>query len=407
MSRPKPRAHGEPVIISADGSAVGLQRSLNDVRLTENRLQDLVHRHPEILPIAEIEPAFTHPISVCRELRTQHGPIDNLLITPEGNLIVVEAKLWRNPEARRKVVAQALDYASCLFELDYEGLERAVLDARAGEGDAAKSLYEIFASLDEAPGESQFVDAINLNLRRGRALILVVGDGIRTETERLVDLFQSHGTAHFTFALVELALYSLDETGRLLICPRTLAKTEIIGRTTIELEGLSGKTRPLSKAIGTIAPPSSSTRAPSITAEQFFESVAKIDPRAPEEIEKLQEEFEKLGVFEEYATRLMFKWDSPLDKTYNIGSIRPDGRVPTRAVNWFAPTDLSHTYIEELAAAWGMQVNRNHLRDWFVAGPDGKTVTLAAILGKLELWPAVLERFQNRIRERAEKSRSG
>ena len=58
--------------------------------------------------------------------------------------------------------------------------------------------------------------------------------------------------------------------------------------------------------------------------------------------------------------------------------------------------------IEELARAWGMEVNRNHERDWFVAGPDGKTVKLCTILDKLDLWPPIAERFQERVRQRAE-----
>lgn len=75
---------------------------------TEKWLQDLIHDNPELLPIEEIEPGFGRPVAVCRELATKHGFIDNLLITPEGNIVVVEVKLWRNPEARRAVVAQAL-----------------------------------------------------------------------------------------------------------------------------------------------------------------------------------------------------------------------------------------------------------------------------------------------------------
>ena len=30
--------------------------------------------------------------------------MDNLFITPEGHLVVVEVKLWRNPEARNAVI---------------------------------------------------------------------------------------------------------------------------------------------------------------------------------------------------------------------------------------------------------------------------------------------------------------
>lgn len=40
------------------------------------------------------------------ELPLRSGFLDNLLLTPTGNLVVVECKLWRNFDARRKVFAQ-------------------------------------------------------------------------------------------------------------------------------------------------------------------------------------------------------------------------------------------------------------------------------------------------------------
>jgi hypothetical protein len=34
--------------------------------------------------------------------------LDNLLVTPLGNVIAVECKLWRNSEARRNVISQII-----------------------------------------------------------------------------------------------------------------------------------------------------------------------------------------------------------------------------------------------------------------------------------------------------------
>ena len=44
----------------------------------------------------------------------------------EGYLTLVETKLWRNPEARRTVVAQIIDYASHLSTWTYDDLRQAV-----------------------------------------------------------------------------------------------------------------------------------------------------------------------------------------------------------------------------------------------------------------------------------------
>jgi hypothetical protein len=46
----------------------------------ERFVQELVRHSPDVLPIAEIEPAFTPLSSVCMELSLASGYLDNLLI---------------------------------------------------------------------------------------------------------------------------------------------------------------------------------------------------------------------------------------------------------------------------------------------------------------------------------------
>jgi len=43
-----------------------------------------------------------------------------------GYLTLVETKLWRNPESRRTVIGQIIDYAKELSRLSYEGLLDAI-----------------------------------------------------------------------------------------------------------------------------------------------------------------------------------------------------------------------------------------------------------------------------------------
>ncbi|MXY57031.1 MAG: hypothetical protein F4029_04985 [Gammaproteobacteria bacterium] len=101
-------AAGTPIMVSPQASAP-LTR-VND--WNERRLQELIFDHPTCLPLDLIEPGIGQPVSVCMELPLGIGTADNLFVTPEGNLILAEVKLWENPEARRKVVAQALEYAT-------------------------------------------------------------------------------------------------------------------------------------------------------------------------------------------------------------------------------------------------------------------------------------------------------
>jgi hypothetical protein len=74
-------------------------------------LQNLLARRPQALPIDEIEPAMAGAVPACLELPTAAGNADLVLVSPQGDLVVIECKLWRNPLARRQVVGQIIDYA--------------------------------------------------------------------------------------------------------------------------------------------------------------------------------------------------------------------------------------------------------------------------------------------------------
>lgn len=113
-------------------------------------LQQLIMSHPNLLPLDQIEPAFASAVPICIELPSSSGFLDNLLITPTGNIILIECKLWRNPEARREVIAQIIDYANALSTWTYEKLEQAVRQAKTFSGqNENKSLFGLVSSSQE------------------------------------------------------------------------------------------------------------------------------------------------------------------------------------------------------------------------------------------------------------------
>lgn len=158
---------------------------LGDGKYDEAWLQELLHRFPECLPVDELEPGLGPLIPIGMEVPTATGYIDNLFVTGDGNIVLVECKLWRNPEARRRVLSQIIDYAQGLSRWRYSEFDAAVrksLDARRNL--SGKSLLELMGQDDI--DEQIFVDSIQRNLRMGRILLLVVGDGIREDTETRV-----------------------------------------------------------------------------------------------------------------------------------------------------------------------------------------------------------------------------
>ena len=62
--------------------------------------------------------------------------MDALYINPLGRLILAEFKLWRNPQARREVIGQILDYTKELASWNYEDLQREVYNATLVADDA-------------------------------------------------------------------------------------------------------------------------------------------------------------------------------------------------------------------------------------------------------------------------------
>ena len=79
---------------------------------------------------------------------------------------------------------------------------------------------------------ARFNDALTANLRRGRCLLLIVGDGIREGVETIADYLQGLAGLHFSFGLVEMPFYDLPDGSRI-VTPRVLARTEVITRTVV------------------------------------------------------------------------------------------------------------------------------------------------------------------------------
>jgi hypothetical protein len=194
---------------------------------SEKWVQEILFSHPECLPFKEIDPRINQLIPICMELETGAGPADILYVTEAGQLVLVETKLWRNPEARRMVVAQILDYAKQLTSWSFTDLLRET--AVATKKSANYFLERVKQSIPDID-EASFVDSVSKGLQSGDFLLLIVGDGIRTGTESLVNFLDQYGHLRFGFGLIEVAAFKMP-SGDLLLSPRVLAKTQILEKT--------------------------------------------------------------------------------------------------------------------------------------------------------------------------------
>ncbi len=311
------RQYARPVIISGGRSMTPKRLNYNEREYTEKWLQEIVHNHPECLPISDIEPLFEDVTSLCTEMEMESGFSDNVLMNDRGYITLVECKLWRNPQARREVLAQVLDYAKDLATWNYEQLETAVLKAR---GETDRTLLDIMTEKTPDIDETELVDSVNRNLKEARVLLLIIGDGIRENAEQLIDFLNSFANMRFVLAFVEMPVFKLEETDQLIITPRILAKTTELERVVIP------EKKPASVVMKEREQQISRSASESVFYERLASNVGQEEAdNVRAFVDELREEFDirpKMGRGK--ALTLSLKTD---DDRYNLGAINEDGRL--------------------------------------------------------------------------------
>lgn len=407
--------YGQPLIVGNfnDASVHALQRvhfsKQGESSFDEVWLQKLISRHPNLLPIDQIEPAFKPLVSICMELPLPYGGyVDNLYATPSGGLVLVEAKLYRNPEARREVIGQILEYAKDLSSMSYEQLEAAIKKSQAPDGNSGHPTLGLFDAVRSEDGESamsedSFVDAVTRNLQRGCFLLLVVGDGIRTSMETIVDFLQQHAGIHFTLGLVELAVFKLPvESDGYLVQPRVLARTQNIVRGIVNIVN----------GVLSVVPPSDLNPASSLitaakttlTSELFYEKLAKSFPNIGPSLKSFMTRLESVRVTAEFGKdSLILRGRTGEDRTWNLGTITTSGRVWTDFLNMQANSvnliELSHAYIGRLAdliPGASVKSPSDKLTSRYVV-KNGSAVTIDELLAREDGWIKAISEFLDAV----------
>lgn len=195
----------------------------------EKWLQKLLFDHPELVPLGEMEPDGGTFLPLTREMplpRSGGSVFPDLLgVTRSGRLVIVECKLWRNPQARREVIAQITEYAALLRRWSFTDFSERLKQKEGWTG--ANPLFDRAKALWPEIRESVFVDAITRSLANGDFHLLIVGDGIRTDLMAIVDHLAGTNAGLSRLGLIEIQLWS-DTTGRVVVLPRLAVRTEVL-----------------------------------------------------------------------------------------------------------------------------------------------------------------------------------
>jgi len=153
----------------------------------EATLQDLVEKHPDLLPLPGVESGDLAILTVHREFKAT----DLLCVDSNGGITIVECKLSDN-QTMREIVAQLLDYASILWKSTYQELNQ-----RASEylkQDVAEAMLQLCREKDivgededEEEWKDDFRNRLINTLETGAFTLVIVADEVPHDIRRAAE----------------------------------------------------------------------------------------------------------------------------------------------------------------------------------------------------------------------------
>ena len=149
----------------------------------EYELRDLLLKTPELIEVLD-----GTKLLLTKEAGLSGGTSADLLgVTSEGDILIVEAKLAKNYEIRRKVIGQIFEYASRLWKADYATFNDYF------EKSHGQSLVKKFAANYEHFDEEPFRNRVDSNLRQGRFHLLIAVDEMSDDLNKILTYISSRG----------------------------------------------------------------------------------------------------------------------------------------------------------------------------------------------------------------------
>ena len=249
--------------------------------------QQILSNNPEILlDLADLGLFNAEAFITVSEYNTARGPIDLLIITSQGEIVLVETKLLRNPESTRKVVAQVIDYIKSFSD---ESLDELLRKFRKRFPDQTEHVSE----------NVNLASIIEENIRTGNFQVLIVGDYIHPNVLGMIESIQSAPHLAFTIHLVDLNTYQYSPE-EILLQPRIVTSTKEVERSVIRIE-----IDPKDLAVhfeSEIPEEEGRGRKPIISWSQYLENLSEPDFRE---------------IFAEFRS----SWLSEVDDSINMGQV--------------------------------------------------------------------------------------
>ena len=209
----------------------GLEPLEEELFSTEDELQALIADYPELLDGEQMRPDDPRRwILVTREqgIDESYGAgdrwsLDHLIIDQDAVPTLVEVKRGSNPELRRTIVGQLLEYAAHAAQTwtAYE-LRRTFEDESKKKGVNPDELLARLLGADEEPDVDGFWKTVATNLAARRLRLLFVADEIPDPLERVVEFLNAQ-MPHIEVLAVEIKQFRGEALQTLV--PRVIGRT--------------------------------------------------------------------------------------------------------------------------------------------------------------------------------------
>jgi len=191
------------LIISENGK--GAQRLNPSGFDQEDYLQQYIYNNPDAIPVYEIDEDI-RLLVLAREFGTDSGPIDALGVDQNGNIYLIETKLFKNPD-KRTVVAQVLDYGASLWSSSIDFADFTMQLEQHVQKQFGTSLHEKlqeFFSMESSDVDA-LMSSVQSNLNSGTFKFVVLMDSLHRRLKDLI-LFMNRNSQFDVYA-VELDYY--------------------------------------------------------------------------------------------------------------------------------------------------------------------------------------------------------
>jgi len=187
-----------PILVRQKGQK---WQQANDVEFVdEAQLQQMLYEGPELVSGHEGQTS----IFIKEADLPGSGSTDLLGIDAKGNIFIVETKLARNPEVRRKVIGQILEYAAYLWRKSYDEFDNLFRNRED------KSITDLLGMKTPHPLPENFREIVSNNLQSGAFNLFIAVDHMNDELEKIIAYASSRG-AGLKLQAIELCTYKLGE----------------------------------------------------------------------------------------------------------------------------------------------------------------------------------------------------